>query len=82
MMMVLLYQLTQQLVVIMIHFNQQAKQPILRQQFSNSSAALVNRYVPVKISDRPSSSAQESMSLPTNCSFEKLTYEPVYVREP
>ena len=53
--------------------NQQTEQPIIKQQFSNSSAPVVKRYVPVKTSDGPSYSA------PTSFSTEKFSDDAVNV---
>jgi len=55
--------------------NQQTE-PILKQQFSNSPASFMKRYVPVKKTDGPSSFTQKSMSLPTSCSSKKSPDEP------
>ena len=50
--------------------------PIIKQQFSTSSAPIVKHYVPVKTTDGPSSSVQKSMSLSKCYSSEKLPNEP------
>jgi len=55
--------------------NQQTE-PILKQQFSNSSAPFMKRYVLVKKTDGPSFFTQKSMSLPTSCSSKKSPNEP------